>query len=221
MVDRVPILTRKPIIFTNLFSLTDYDITQELSVLRDEYDYQTMVVDSSNVDESYWENLGQKAQLINSSGVKVRVVATDYVAKNFLSYLMTSPFNIVQFNVNMVDGFHEKMLRSSISQSGVCGLYTCVVFYPIIPTVLKTHELIELVLSMPDCDAIGIKFLETEDYSVDVNTVTVGEYSFNKKYATINDGVLSCKDEYVDEFYRIVKSFLGHRKVDCFVYGDE
>jgi hypothetical protein len=192
-----------------------------LTGISDEYQYETIEIDNHSSSDEYWETLARKALLLNRSGINVRVVAADFVPKWFMTQIRTSPFNIIQFNVNLLDGFNSEMLKQSIAYATGCGLYTVVIFHPIIPTVTKSHEILRFVLSFIDCNAIGIGFLDTNKWKSNGDKIEVGGVSFNKEYSEVVNGRLMCNEEFKGEFFSIINGFLSHRKIDCFVYGGD
>lgn len=214
-------MKRVPIIRTRYFELESFDVASVLKVAKNR-EYETVTIERCLSSDEYWKSVNDKLQLIKDKNKQAIVIAYDYLPREVIEKLTWSPFNIVQFNINISDGYCDELLVSSLMSTEKFGVYSCVVVYPIIPTVLKTHELIDFVLRLPDCRAIGLNFIEMDSgFIQDADKTQIMQYSVPSKYIVIKDDKLFCSEEFISTFYDIIRNFLSPRKIDCFVYrGD-
>lgn len=180
------------------------------------------IEDKQYTDED-WLEIVDAIRITKSQDCYIRMIVDIPVPKEILFELAYSPYNTIQFNVNLFcdNNFFHKM-KANISTADNCGLYIALMLFPVIPVTTKTYDIIELLSSMRcTCNNICFKFLE-----LDINTKKMrGCYNVNgnlvpSEYMEMRDGKLKCSEFFQETFCTIMMQYTTPRKINCSLCND-
>ena len=178
-----------------------------------------------HVDESYsdWDELEAKIWDLDRQKVFLRLIIDREIPDRILWATSYSAKNVLQLNVNMI--YLDDSLpwvQKLMFMSGNCGLYCVLFLYPIVPDLLKTYHVIDVIDNFRNTGYhhTTLKFSEfTECKEVD------GYLNFNgkpvsTKFLTKTDaGGWKCTDDYLKKFLDKVNLYAIPRKMSVSICG--
>lgn len=178
------------------------------------------------LDVSYsqdeWDEIVKTIEFVKSQECNVRVVTDRSLPNEVLYKLSYSSFNVVQFNLNLMSHHNMSKMKRNIFLADNCGLYISLMLFPIIPTVTKSSDILELLSSMRcSCNTVCFKFVElsANQYILQDHYIING-YSVHKSFMSTCGDRLICSEWFKTSFCTIFTQFLEPRKINCSLCND-
>lgn len=237
--DRTPMVTRRPLynrnpvtsIKTEFEGCTIEDCRDcagntycHVSTLRetDENSFRLIRIIEQQTDEQ-WEEMCKHITFVRAQGCNIRVVTDVPVPKDVIFQLAYSPFNVIQYNVNLLGSDEEfRAIRGSLTTADNCGLYVVLMVYPIIPEVTRTSDVLEFLNSMGcTCNTLCFKFIELPaERKPKLHCFNINGHLLPDKYMELQDDKWVCNQYFKENFCTIMMSFLAPRKINCSLCND-
>lgn len=225
VVSRIAVINRTPVpvknisytsckLMTSCVDCKGFDYTPTNEVLAPMCIFRLVRV--SDTDNK--EQLIDKIQGIKNEGAYIRLVTDKPLPAEVVTSLMYSPFNIIQYNINCMDNVSRGDMKKSLAVAKNCGLYTSVLFYPIIPTIIKVSYILSMLEEYHSLvNYFCLNFLSThgvlpQNYGGHYN---INGYLVPDKYMTYNkEGGIQCNESYLSDFITVLNSFVRPRKIN-------
>lgn len=174
--------------------------------------------------EEEWNEICKQIAFVESQGCFIRMVTDVSIPREVLFVLAYSPFNVVQYNLNLsssesyLDGIKESLFLADN-----CGLYIALMLYPIMPEATKSYDILEFLNSMRcSCNVICFKFIE---FSCE-NHPYMGFFNINgnlipEKYMEQQSDKFVCSSSFKESFCTIMTRYLNPRKISCSLCNDK
>lgn len=173
--------------------------------------------------EQNWEETIAKIWELHDKGKLLRLVINTEIPKEVLWAASYSEKNIFQVNINMVELDHNiDWIRRLVFMSGNCGLYVVLFLYPIIPDLVKTYHVIDVIDMFRNVVQfhVNLKFgvftevQETEGY-INFNGIPV-----STQYLKKSEEEWKCTSLYLKNFLDIVNLYAIPRKISVGICGE-
>lgn len=178
-----------------------------------------------HVDETYtdWEELTAKIWELSDQGVYLRFIIDKAVPKEVLWAVSYSERNVLQININMLK-FEEnvKWAQKLVSIAGNCGMYVVLFLHPIIPDLVKSYQVVDILdrfrntvyfhTTLKFSEIIGVK--ESDGY-LNFNGTPV-----STKYLERTPDGWRGTTEYMKKFMELVNSYAIPRKMSVSICGE-
>lgn len=190
--------------------------------------------DSSETSEFYrviyvpkyyddWESLEAQIWELSDKKVYLRLIIDRDIPKEILWAASYSEKNIFQININMIDFDNNiEWVQNLVALSGNCGLYMVLFLYPIVPDLVKTYHVIDIL----DMFRNVVHFHTTLKFSEISNINEVDGYlNFNgspvsTSYLIKTENGWKCNPEYLKSFLDIVNLYAIPRKISVSICGE-
>lgn len=177
------------------------------------------------VDENYtdWEKLASKIWELADQGVFLRFITDRDVPKEVLWAVSYSEKNILQLNINMLK-FEENIrwAQKLVSIAGNCGVYIVLFLHPIIPDLVKSYQVIDIL----------DRFRNTVHFHTTLKFSEILGVRESDGYLNFNGTPISVKylertskgwrgtTEYVKKFMELVNLYAIPRKMSVSICGE-
>lgn len=240
--ERKPIVLRNPIvprtaIYERIACCSSYVKCENCKLCREFSDcsQKTYVPwDSSETSELYrviyvpddyedWETLEAQIWELSDKDVYLRLIIDKNVPKEVLWAASYSEKNIFQINVNMIDFDTEVLwVQKLVSLAGNCGLYVVLFLYPIVPDLVKTYHVIDILDMFRNSVHfhVTLKFSEITDVKETDGYLNFNGSPVSVKHLTKTDCGWKCTSEYLRKFLEIVNLYAIPRKISVSICGE-
>ena len=116
---------------------------------------------------SDWESLERTIWSLKDRDTTLRLILSEPVPDSIIWAASYSQRNLLQLNINMTKDC-SKFACNMCSIAGKCGLYTLLFFYPIIPAVIRSANLIKIMSKVSSLckQHYAVKFTEFNNVTV-------------------------------------------------------
>lgn len=179
-----------------------------------------------HVDESYedWDCLESQIWSLQDKGVYLRLIIDKEVPKEIIWATSYSEKNVIQINVNMIyfDN-HIEWVQRLIYLSGNCGLYTVLFLYPIIPEIVKTYHVVEILDIFRNIVHfhVNLKFSEITNVNESEGYLNFNGIPISTKYLVKTNNGWTCSETYLNKFLDIVNIYAKPRKISVSICGTD
>lgn len=171
--------------------------------------------DWDEVESMIWQLDEQKAllRLITDVDIPQKILwAASYDAKN-----------ILQINVDMLHyGKVAHWVRKLVFNADKCGVYSVLFIHPIIPDVVKTYQVLELMHDMRNHKYVhfDLKFGEFEGINeIDGYLNFNGKPVSNRYLVKNSQGLWQCTEEYLNLFLKKIQIYTEARNISVAICG--
>ena len=179
--------------------------------LIDIEDYKKFVVIPADLVPE--NTLVENIESIEESGKYIRMLTSTEVSQEVIMALAYSPYNILQFNLDLtkVDNLSELIYFAK-----KCGLIVSLYLSPVIPTVVKASQVlfnIDHYTSVVDYFCIRF-FKKPIDCDYLEEFVTINNTMVPSKFLELREGHLICSRDYTNKFLDIVNTYAKPRNIN-------
>lgn len=170
-----------------------------------------------------WDDIINKIWSFHDEGKFLRLIIDTEIPKEVLWAASYSEKNIFQVNINMIElNSNIDWIRKLVFMSGNCGLYVVLFLYPIIPDLVKTYHVIDVIDMFRNVVQfhVNLKFgvftkvQESEEY-INFNSIPV-----SIKHLKKCEDSWECTPEYLKNFLDIVNLYAIPRKISVGICGE-
>ena len=169
-----------------------------------------------------WETLESEIWELNDQQVYLRLVIDRNVPDRILWATSYSERNVLQINVNMMY-LDENFLwiQKLMAMAGNCGLYSLLFLYPIVPELVKTYHVIEVL----DCfrnagyHHTTLKFCEFSNCEEIDGYINFNGIPVSTRYLERIETGWKCTSEYLTLFLNKVNLYAIPRKISVTICG--
>ena len=236
IIQRVPILKRVAIFHRKpLCSEIEWDKCKLCSQLEDCSGNSYVSVDDSpqlemakiirvSSDFEDWKNLEQQIWQLGAQGEVLRLVTDTSLPKEIIWATSYSDKNIIQANINMLSTKTEiPWIDKLMSIANRCGVYCVLCLHPIVPGIVRTYHVIDIIdrIMRKGQFHITLKFCEIHGTIIEHNGwLNFNGHPLSTRYMEkTNDGWV-CSDEYIQKFLKKLELFLVTKKLSVTVCSD-
>lgn len=182
--------------------------------------YRVLYVSSLDCD---WVAIEAQIWNLENKGLLLRLIIDRDIPDRVLWAASYSAKNIFQVNINMID--LEKNLswiQRLVSLAGNCGLYSVLFLYPIIPGLVKSYDVLEVIDNFRNAGYhhITLKFGEITNCDEVDGYLNFGGTPVSTRYLTqTSQGTWECTKEYLKLFTEKIQVYTIPRKVSISVCG--
>lgn len=173
--------------------------------------------------EEQWNEIIKGITFVRTQGCNIRMVTDVPVPKEVIFELAYSPYNVIQYNVNLFDSDESfREIRSSLTTADNCGLYVCLMLFPIIPVATKSSDILEFLNSMGcSCNMLCFKFIELpSEMKPKMHCFNVNGHILPEEYMELQGNKWVCNQYFKENFCTIMMTFLTPRKISCSLCND-
>lgn len=190
---------------------------------ENEYNDSILLVIDDEIED--WQEVIDDIIAAKNNKEYMRVVTDVPLPKEVIYELAYSPFNVLQYNLDLYMGKEElDTFKSSIFTASNCGLYIAVLLYPILPGVVRVYDVIELINSFRNlCRHVCLKFIEVKEPIsprngyYNINGEAVPEWTLKRT----EDETLQCSDLYISKFLTSLQKYIVPRKINVSICNQE
>lgn len=104
-----------------------------------------------------------------------------------------------------------------------CGLYVVLFLYPIIPDLVKTYHIIDVIDMFRNVVHfhVNLKFVEFKNAQECGGYINFNGIPVSTKNLYSYQGIWKCSESYMNEFMEIVKLYTNPRKISVGVCGED
>lgn len=168
-------------------------------------------------DFSDWENLEQKIWELSKQNMIVRLVTDRNLPKEIIWAASYSDKNMIQINLDMMKLDSEiSWVDEIMSIANRCGLYCVLCLHPIVPGVVHTYQVLEVInrIMRKGCFHVNLKFCEILGKPVETDDwINFNGNAVPKKYLVKTQYGWKCSLEYKNKFLEKILLFTCLRKI--------
>ena len=174
---------------------------------------------------SDWEELERQIWKLQHQNYNLRLVTEQVMPKEIMWAASFSEQNIVQMNLNLMRMKSElDWVSQLMSLSNRCGMYSVLCLNPIVPGVVKTYQVINILDRLRGLGHFhtNLKFCEIpSDIPVYNGIINFNGYLTSIRFLEKTSQGWKCKPEFIQEFTEKVQLFSEPRKLSLQVCGSE
>ncbi len=237
---RHPIVHRKPIISRTAIyhrvaccsKLVNYESCKLCSSYKDCNDAQFCTEGSEETLELYrviyisdscdWEELEARIWDLDNKKVNLRLITDVELPDRVMWAASYSAKNIFQININMIQLDDSiSWIQKLMSISSNCGLYCVLFLYPIIPDLVKTYHVIEILDNFRNAGYhhTTLKFGELTNCEEFEGYLNFNGKPISTRFLTKTESGWKCTEEYLRSFLDKVNLYTIPRKMSVSICG--
>lgn len=171
-----------------------------------------------------WDSVMAQITTESNSGSPMRLITDRKIPQRVLWKFSYSDKNVIQINLDMTKfPSNISWVEQIMITANKCGIYVVLCMYPIVPQVIKTYQVLEIIDRFKWCGhfTASIKFCEIPDTAI----VSGGWLNFNGvpvsiKYLVHSNSVWKCTEEFKDLYMKYIYRFSIPRKIKVNVCKD-
>ena len=173
-------------------------------------------------DYENWYELEKQLMVASILKTNIRLVLDREIPSTVLKAAAFSPFNIVQFNVNLLEfADYVRWVGNGLAICNNCGLYSIVYLNPVIPVVTPSYYIIETLSNLQNLSSRVILGFATELSSL---AETDLGYHFDdkiipKEYLEKKENHFICSEVFKEKFLSIVNLYAAPHKISLAICG--
>lgn len=174
---------------------------------------------------SDWEQLETQIWELQHKGYNLRLITDQNMPKEIMWAASFSEKNIVQMNLNLMNMKLElDWVSKLMSLSNRCGVYSVLCLNPIVPGVVRTYHVVDILDRLNGLSHFhtNLKFCEIpEEIPVYNGIINFNGYLTSIRFMEKTSQGWKCKSEFIQEFTEKVQLFSEPRKLSLQVCGNE
>lgn len=181
--------------------------------------YSVLHVDKNFED---WDTLESLIWDCKDSGKLLRLIIDKKIPKNVLWASSYDALNILQVTVNMLELPDNLVwIRELIHLANNCGLYVVLFLNSIVPTVVKTYQVIDIMDMVRNCGHhnFAINFAQFERCKSSDGFVNFNGHPVPTKYLEKTKLGWKCSQQFIEDFVSKINCYVIPRKVSMSVCG--
>lgn len=172
-----------------------------------------------------WKHLENQLWKLGTQGVPLRLITEVNLPKEVVWAASYSSDNVVQINLNMMEYNNEiKWVDNLMSVLNRCGVYCVLCLNPIVPGVVKTYHVVELLARLRNHGKfhVNLKFCRVQGELFKSS----GWINFNgnpipEKWMVNHQGVWECTPEFQHQFLEKVQLYSLPKKLSVSICGTD
>ena len=233
--ERVPIVRRTAIFERNACCSTcvEYETCKLCNQFLDCMGKSYAPHDSNKSSEVYrviyvskdyedFDSLEDKIWELSKKNVCLRLIINRPIPKEVLWAVSYSEKNILQVNLDMLKVNTEVLwAQELIALAGNCGLYVVLFLYPIIPYLVKTYQVIDLLDMFRNTVNIHtmLKFSKILNVKETDGYLNFNGIPISTRYLIKTGNDWECTPEYMEKFLKIINLYSVPRKISVSICG--
>lgn len=183
--------------------------------------YRVMYISAQDCD---WDEIEARIWQLEKKGLLLRLIIDRDIPDRVLWAASYSAKNIFQVNINMIHlEKNLEWIQKLVAMAGNCGLYSVLFLYPIIPGLVKTYNVLEVIDNFRNAGYhhVTLKFGKIVNCEETDGYLNFGGIPVSTKYLIqTSPKVWECTKEYLDLFVEKVQIYTTPRKVSISVCGN-
>lgn len=177
---------------------------------------------SSEVEHN-WEEIEDMVWQLDDEKALLRLITDVEIPQKILWAASYNAKNILQINVDMLHySKSANWIRQLVFNADKCGVYCVLFVYPIIPDVVRTYDVLDLIHDLRNHRYVhfDLKFGEFEGIDEVEGYLNFNGKPVSSKYLTRNPQRLwQCTEEYLNLFLSKVQIYTGARNISVAICG--
>lgn len=172
-----------------------------------------------------FENWGELVEIIWSLdvlGVLLRLITDTELPQEVLWAASYNCKNILQINLDMTQAENDmNWVRKLMGWSNSCGLFSVIFLYPIIPTIVRTYQVVDVMDSLRNygCHHFSLKFSKLSGCKSFDDGVCFHGKLIPLKYLTSSECFWECSSRFMEEFMEKINIYSIPRKISVSICG--
>lgn len=185
-------------------------------------DYVVMYVPKKFQD---WKTLEDQLWQLGTQKVFLRLITDMKLPKEVVWAASYSEHNIIQINLNMLEYETEvRWVDSLMSLANRCGVYCILCLNPIVPGVVRTYQVIELLSRLRNHGRFhtNLKFCRiSKDMMRDSGWINFNGHVVSEGWLRNSQGVWECTSEFQKKFLEKVQLYSIPKKLSVSICGPD
>lgn len=181
------------------------------------------IIHLSDEVEHDWEEVEDLIWQLDAEKALMRLIIDVDIPQKILWAASYNAKNVIQINVNMLKYSADLgWVREIVFNANKCGAYVVLFIHPIIPDVVKTYDVLNLIHDMRNHSHVhfNLKFGEFEGIEEIDGYLNFNGHPVSSEYLVKNSqGRWQCTEEYLQLFTERLKIYTDARKVSIAVCG--
>ena len=164
-----------------------------------------------------WTKILSKIQSCKERGLTLRLITSVQLPKEIIWKASYNENNIIHININMLHIENFSWVSQAVRITEKCGILSLLFMYPIVPHVVKTYQVLQIVESVESClhCELRLKFLELnpEDVSLEEK-----ENLIKVEDMTLDEHTWKCDPEFINIYMKYLTFYIKIKKSNLNIF---